>query len=141
MSKQLKKQWHLSMRQRAFEYANKICKQCQETTSLKGGVIHHTAYPVGVYERCVEKLIDEGICEWLCRLCHEKVHLALDFDETRGNVRNAGFCNSCGKIAYGGWDRGRGLGDNDEDICICKSCLKKRRSREKKEQAGQLRLF
>ena len=139
IKKSEKKHWHKIMKPRARHRAKGICQQCNTPTpTLKSGVIHHTAYPAGVYEREVESLMDEGICIWLCRRCHEQAHIATDFDETRGDVKNAGNCEYCGKVAYGGWERGRTLG---LDICICKPCLKQMRARERREQAGQLRLF
>lgn len=138
LTKAKKAEWHDRMRLRACQYANELCQNCQKVTLLDNGVIHHLQYPVGVYEQEVETLIDQSICVWLCKACHEQAHIAESFDETRTTVKNAGYCYYCGKLAYGGWERGKSLGIA---YCICKKCLKAIRTKEKQERDGQLSLF
>ena len=137
-TKAKKAEWHNRMRLRACRYVNEICQNCQRATPVENGVIHHLKYPAGVYGREVEALIDESVCLWLCKACHEQAHIAESFDETRATVKNAGYCYYCGKLAFGGWDRGKSLG---VAYCICKKCLKAIRAKEKQEGAGQLSLF
>ena len=126
------------MRERAWHNANGICAVCQSQIELHYGVIHHTVYPAGVYEREVEMLMEEGICVWLCRACHEQMHIAQALEETNGSVKNAGECFYCGRTAFGGWERARTLGI---DHCICRSCYQARVHRRQAEESGQISLF
>ncbi|MCB0080773.1 MAG: F420H2 dehydrogenase subunit FpoO [Caldilineaceae bacterium] len=133
-----KRAWHEEMRNCACDYAGQQCMQCKMVTPVYQGVIHHTSYPVGVYERNVEDLIEQGICLWLCRSCHEAAHLAETEEETRSSVKNAGVCHHCGKVAYGGWDRAHSLG---LDYSICRKCHRSIVQRQRAENAGQIGMF
>jgi hypothetical protein len=138
MSKSVKLEWHKKMRARACDYSSGVCQKCGAKTDILHGVIHHRKYPAGVYEREVEELMDEGICVWLCRECHQKIHIAETLDESKEHLKSGGYCKHCGELVFGGWDRAKTLG---LDYCICRKCYKARKRIEQQEEAGQLRLW
>jgi hypothetical protein len=138
LGKSNKLEWHKRMRYRACNYATETCQKCGRKTDIQHGVIHHAKYPPGVYTRDVEDLMEEGICVWLCRDCHNKIHIAHTFEESKDHLKSGGYCKHCGKLVFGCWDRARTLG---LDYCICRRCYKKMKSVKQQEESGQLRLF
>lgn len=138
MSKSNKLDWHKRMRARACTYAGEVCHRCGVATDISHGVIHHTRYPPGIYERDVESLMNEGICVWLCKHCHQEIHLAESLEESLDPLKSGGYCEHCGELVYGGWDRARTLG---LDYCICRKCYKRMKATKQQEAAGQLRLW
>ena len=138
MSKSAKLDWHIRMRVRACVYSSETCQKCKKPTDVAHGVIHHLKYPPGVYEKDVEPLIDEGICMWLCKACHNQLHIAETLEESKGHLKSGGYCKHCGELVFGGWNRAKTLG---LDYCICKKCYKAMKALRKQEQAGQKRLL
>jgi hypothetical protein len=138
VTKRQKYEWHNSMRQRACDYSQGICGLCKKTVDVKTGVIHHSAYPPGVYEIDVEVLINEKICVWLCKECHEKVHYTDKIENSGAGKLNAGKCHICDEICYGGWDRAKTLGI---DKCICKKCYRANKKRTEAIKKGQTSFF
>lgn len=138
VTKKEKRQWHDKMRSRACAYSCQKCQICGAFANVSRGVIHHTKYPEGVYSHDVEQLIDEDICQWLCKQCHQKTHIAYSLEESNNSIKNAGYCKHCGDLAFGGWARAKTLG---LEYCICRKCHKFRKNIEKQIEAGQLTLF
>ena len=138
MDKPAKHDWHSQMRLRACVYSSETCQHCKKHANITRGVIHHIKYPPHVYEREVEALIDEGICLWLCKTCHNQLHLAKTIDESKNALKSGGYCKYCGKLVFGGWDRAKTL---KLDHCICKECYRAIKALQKKEKAGQARFF
>ena len=138
VNKSVKREWHDAMRERACVFAGAICQRCGRHTGVHDGVIHHWKYPAGVYERDVEELITEGICAWVCKECHNKIHIAYTLEESKHPLKNAGYCKYCGELAFGCWDRAKTLG---LDYCICRKCYNQGKSRRRQIDAGQLKLF
>jgi hypothetical protein len=138
VSKIHKREWHNEMRQRACDYSQGVCSWCKTLTDINHGVIHHYAYPSGVYEIDVEMLIDTKVCVWLCKECHEKTHFTDRIENSGAGKLNAGKCHICGKLCYGGWDRAKGIGISQ---CICKKCYRKNKKREEMIRQGQDSLF
>lgn len=133
-----RREWHDEMRQRACDYSQGICNLCGKLTDIRHGVIHHLAYPPGVYEVDVETLINDKICVWLCRECHENVHYTDKIENSGAGKLNAGECHICGKICYGGWDRAKTLKISQ---CICKKCYRVNKNRAEGVKHGQKLLF
>ena len=138
VTKTRKREWHDEMRQRACDYSQGICDSCEKITNISNGVIHHLAYPAGVYEIDVEILIEKNICVWLCKECHEKVHFTDKIENSGSGKLNAGNCHLCGRICYGGWDRAKTLGITQ---CICIRCHRANKKRAKVIQQGQTEMF
>jgi hypothetical protein len=138
VTKLQKRKWHDEMRQRACDYSHGICSSCRELTDISHGVIHHLAYPAGVYKIDVEILIDKNICIWLCKECHQKIHYTDNLAKSSAGKLNGGKCHFCGRICYGGWDRAKTLGITQ---CICSECHQARKKREKLIQQGRARMM
>ncbi|MEZ4638768.1 MAG: hypothetical protein R2873_27380 [Caldilineaceae bacterium] len=133
-----KRAWHEEMRNCACDYAGQQCMQCKMVTPVYQGVIHHTSYPVGVYERNVEDLIEQGICLWLCR-SYEAAHLPETEEETRSSVKNVPvFVITAAKLpmARMGSCSFAGL-----DYSICRSATARIVQRQRAENAGQIGMF
>ena len=127
------------MRPRACAFAFGQCQRCGKPAKDLDGVIHHLKYPAGCYQRNVEDLMREKICQWLCRPCHDAIHLTDDFEVSQEDRNKSGaHCKICGDLIFGAWDRARTLGI---DYPICRKCLAKQRAEEKLDKAGQLKLF
>lgn len=117
-----RKEWHLANKNKAWEYANNRCQECQKITIPPGGAIHHLKYLPNCYEKnvCVIEMMDENICKWLCHRCHREVHTAKTFKESQeAHEKTAGYCSICGKYAYGCWNRAISLGIKK---CLCRDC-------------------
>lgn len=138
VTKLQKREWHNTMRQRACDYSQGICGLCKKITLPVGGVIHHLGYPSGVYSIDVEVLIDQKICIWLCRECHEKIHITDEIEKSGAGKLNAGKCHLCGRICFGGWDRAKMLGIKE---CICRKCYRANKKRDKAIENGQTSFF
>lgn len=137
--KQHKKAWHEMMRPRASLFASEKCKNCGKTTEGLNGVIHHLKYPARCYERSVEVLMRENICQWLCRTCHDAIHVSDNFEEAQEDRSKSGaHCKICGDLIFGAWDRARTLGI---DYAICRKCLSKQKAEQKIDQSGQMKFL
>lgn len=116
-----KRIWHDQNREKAWLYSNKICGECKGITEFDEGLIHHTAYPHGVYERQVEELIDNDICIWVHKTCHDLLHTANSLEEAKtGFFKIKGTCDICNNITVRGWQRAKDLNLTIE--CICEFC-------------------
>ena len=139
MSKHEGKAWHLEMRPRACAYAFGKCQRCGKTAEGYDGVIHHLSYPAGCYKRTVEDLIREGICQWLCRNCHNAIHITESWEEAQTDkMKRGAHCTICGELTFGVWDRAKTLGINH---AICKKCMRRQRRETSEDQSGQLKLL
>jgi len=136
--KQDKRVWHDVMRPRACAFAVGKCQRCGKSAEGFQGVIHHLKYPEGCYGRPVEDLIRERICEWLCRQCHEAIHITDEWADAQDQKKSGGHCKICGKLAFGVWDRAKTLGI---EYPICKRCLSQQRHEDKINKSGQLKFF
>jgi hypothetical protein len=136
--KQFKRAWHEAMRPRACVLASGRCQRCDKPAQGMDGVIHHLKYPAGCYQQNVEDLMREKICQWLCRSCHEAIHVTDNFEETQDRKKNGAHCKICGKLSFGVWDRARNMGI---DYPICKRCLRKQRKQERIDKSGQLKFL
>ena len=127
------------MRPRACEIAVVKCQQCGKPAKDLDGVIHHLKYPAGCYGRNVEDLMREKICQWLCRPCHDAIHITDNFEEAQESREKSGaHCKICGALDFGVWERARTLGI---DYPICKKCLSKQKSERKIDESGQMKFF
>lgn len=119
-----RKKWHLANKEKAWHEANKRCQKCEKLTTPLNASIHHLKYLPHCYEEdvCVIEMMDNNICKWLCRTCHEETHEAKNFKESREvHEKKSGYCFVCGKYAYACWDRAVGIGIKK---CLCRSCFK-----------------
>lgn len=116
-----KRIWHDQNREKAWIHSNKTCGECKQITECDEGLIHHTAYPHGVYERQVEELIDNNICIWVHKTCHDLLHTANTPEEAKtGFYKIKGTCDICNNITVRGWERAKDL--NLPIECICEFC-------------------
>ena len=139
INKQFKRAWHERMRPRACDYSGGKCQGCGQAAEGANGVIHHLKYPTGCYHRDVEDLIRERICQWLCRKCHDAIHVTEAFAEAQNDsMKRGAHCKICGKLSFGVWDRAKYL---RIDFPICKRCSRKRMREQQLEKAGQMNLF
>ena len=136
--KKHKRVWHETMRPRACAFAFNKCERCGKSAEGFDGVIHHLKYPSDCYQRSVEDLMREKICQWLCRPCHDAIHVTDNFEETEDRKKSGAHCKFCGELTFGVWDRARTLGI---DYAICRKCLVRQKEEDKKDKAGQLKLF
>ncbi len=127
VTKQDKAEWHREMKPVAYDIRDGLCMHCSHKFPIEDSVIHHTAYPSGVYSLHISELFDNGLCEWLCNECHQKAHIAVSYEETKKGVKNAGYCHSCNNLSFGGWERGHGMKEN---FCICRACFNKNKDEE-----------
>jgi hypothetical protein len=134
-----KRDWHEQMRDRACSLAGGICQQCGRSALGYDGVIHHLKYLPECYNRTVEDLMREKVCVWLCRACHDTIHIAENHAEAMADHRKTGgYCRCCGELEFGIWDRARTL---KIDYPLCRKCLRARQRSGKESAAGQLDLI
>jgi hypothetical protein len=134
-----KRVWHEEMRDRACAWAGGTCQTCGQSAQGFDGVIHHLKYTPGCYGELVEELMRQNICVWLCRQCHDKIHIAEDFAEAGADHRKSGgYCKHCGELEFGIWDRARTL---KIDYPLCKKCWRTQQAGDKEIAAGQMTLL
>jgi hypothetical protein len=136
--KQHKRAWHETMRPRACALALGKCQSCGKPAEGLNGVIHHLKYPTGCYEQDVEDLMGQKVCQWLCRSCHDAIHVIDNFEEAQDRKKSGAHCKICGDLIFGAWDRARTLGI---DYAICRNCLAKQKKEEALDKAGQMKLL
>ena len=76
------------------------------------GVIHHLSYPAGCHKRNVEDLLREKICQWLCRTCHDAIHITESWEEAeKDKMKRGAHCAICGELTFGGLGPCANFGD------------------------------
>lgn len=114
-----KADWHKENTSKMAVLFNNTCQECKCIADEKSGVIHHLQYTGHDYKKTLEKLLSDNAIIWICKICHQKEHVAFTRAETGQKFRHSGFCAVCDKYAWYGW---RKL--SWANFPICSSCVK-----------------
>ncbi len=101
------------------KHCNYKCENCNISTTLKTGVIHHTKYTGNDYDKQLSRLLETSAIQWLCKECHKRAHTAVKPEETDIKIKNSGNCIHCLDFTWNAWFTIR-----DWQIPICSSCFK-----------------